>query len=101
MAQFEWNGHNDIFKGVGIYHLTFVVSGREPLLGVLAYDHDEPRLLPTAFGSAISHDLSQIQERRPHNPSHPKASSPSKAGSRLFSRRLLSARLHGAGSCRR
>ena len=32
---FHWKSHNDIFKGPGIYHLTFAVSDRRPLLGEL------------------------------------------------------------------
>ena len=66
MERFVWKRHKDIFKGVGIYHITFVVSGRQPLLGRLAIDHDEPRCLPTDLGSAISHDLEHIRQRRPY-----------------------------------
>ena len=50
MERFVWKRHKDIFKGVGIYHITFVVTGRQPLLGELAIDHDEPRCLPTDLG---------------------------------------------------
>lgn len=32
---FEWKAHKDIFKRPGIYHLTFAVAGRRPLLGEL------------------------------------------------------------------
>ena len=32
---FSWKGHKDIWKGEGIYHLTFVVAGRKRLLGEL------------------------------------------------------------------
>ena len=64
MEKFVWKQHKDIFKGVGIYHITFVISGRQPLLGNLAIDHDEPRCLPTDIGRAISHDLEHIQQRR-------------------------------------
>lgn len=32
---FEWKSDGKIFRGVGIYHLTFVVAGRRPLLGEL------------------------------------------------------------------
>ena len=64
MEKFVWKQHKDIFKGVGIYHITFVISGRQPLLGSLAIDHDEPRCLPTDLGRAISHDLEHIQQRR-------------------------------------
>ena len=66
MERFVWKRHKDIFKGVGIYHITFVVTGRQPLLGELAIDHDEPRCLPTDLGRAISHDLDEIQQRRPY-----------------------------------
>ena len=66
MERFEWKRHTDIFKGVGIYHLIFVVSGRKRMLGELAIDHDESRCLPTDLGRAISHDLDAIQQRRPY-----------------------------------
>ena len=33
--EFEWKAPKDIWKGVGIYHITFVVSGRKRLLGEL------------------------------------------------------------------
>lgn len=66
MEKFVWKQHKDIFKGVGIYHITFVISGRQPLLGSLAVDHDEPRCLPTDLGRAISHDLEHIPQRRPY-----------------------------------
>ena len=66
MERFVWKRHKDIFKGVGIYHITFVVTGRQPLLGELAIDHEEPRCLPTDLGRAISHDLDEIQQRRPY-----------------------------------
>lgn len=32
---FTWKSPKDIWKGEGIYHLTFVVAGRQPLLGEL------------------------------------------------------------------
>ena len=66
MERFVWKRHKDIFKGVGIYHITFIVTGRQPLLGELAIDHEEPRCLPTDLGRAISHDLDEIQQRRPY-----------------------------------
>ena len=66
MERFVWKRHKDIFKSVGIYHITFVVTGRQPLLGELAIDHEEPRCLPTDLGRAISHDLDEIQQRRPY-----------------------------------
>ena len=38
---FEWKGHKDIFKGPGIYHLTFAVAGRRPLLGDLVAEYPD------------------------------------------------------------
>jgi len=32
---FQWKSHSEIFKGEGIYHLTFTVAGRRPLFGSL------------------------------------------------------------------
>lgn len=33
--EFKWKAPKDIWKGVGIYHITFVVAGRKRLLGEL------------------------------------------------------------------
>lgn len=66
MGRFVWKRHKDIFKGIGIYHVTFVISDRQPLLGNLTIDHEEPRCLPTDLGRAISHDLEHIQQLRPY-----------------------------------
>ena len=43
-----------------------MVIGRQRLLGELAIDHEEPRCLPSDLGRAISHDLDEIQQRRPY-----------------------------------
>ena len=43
---FEWKGHKDIFKGPGIYHLTFAVAGRRPLLGELVRILDDGSFAP-------------------------------------------------------
>ena len=42
---FEWKAHKDIFKGSWIYHLTFAVAGRRPLLWNCAHVA-LPRILP-------------------------------------------------------
>lgn len=82
---FQWKGHKDIWKGEGIYHLTFVVSGRRPLLGELVEEYPDvtrpfyknlTQRVPavnesgevaiiklSAFGKAVSADLSTIEER--------------------------------------
>ena len=38
---FEWKNSKDIFKGPGIYHLTFAVAGRRPLLGELVAEYPD------------------------------------------------------------
>ena len=82
---FEWKGHKDIFKGPGIYHLTFAVAGRRPLLGELVAEYPDvtrpfyrnlTRRVPAVnelgelamvrlspFGKAVSADLNALKER--------------------------------------
>ena len=63
---FTWKRHKDIFKGEGIYHLTFVVFNRVPILGELQTIDGVAQITPTPLGSAISHDLSALTNRRPY-----------------------------------
>ena len=63
---FTWKRHKDIFKGEGIYHLTFVVREREPILGELQMSEGVARIIPSSLGSAISHDLNALSNRRPY-----------------------------------
>ena len=82
---FHWKKHSEIWKGEGIYHLTFVVAGRRPLLGELVSEKPDVtrpfyknvtkevpainaqgelamiRLSP--FGKAVSADLNALGER--------------------------------------
>ena len=82
---FEWKAHKDIFKGPGIYHLTFAVAGRRPLLGELVAEYPDvtrpfyrnlTRRVPAVnelgalamvrlspFGKAVSADLNALKER--------------------------------------
>ena len=60
MARFEWKRHKDIFKGVGIYHITFVIHGRKPLLGWLAGDAQEARVERTELGTAIARTIEYL-----------------------------------------
>lgn len=41
--QWHWQQFGTAWKGVGIYHVTLVVSSREPLLGTLVIPNDNPR----------------------------------------------------------
>ncbi|MBQ9704937.1 MAG: hypothetical protein IJV55_01925, partial [Paludibacteraceae bacterium] len=63
---FTWKRHKDIFKGEGIYHLTFVVLNRKPILGTLQMEGGEAQMIPSALGRAISRDLSALHHRRPY-----------------------------------
>ena len=63
---FTWKRHKDIFKGEGIYHLTFVVQERKPILGELQMSEGVAQIIPSALGSAISHDLNALSNRRPY-----------------------------------
>lgn len=82
---FEWKSDGRIFRGVGIYHLTFVVAGRRPLLGELVGEYPDvtrpfyknlTRRVPavndlgelamvrhTPFGRVVSADLNALEER--------------------------------------
>lgn len=39
--EFEWKAPKDIWKGVGIYHITFTVAGRKRLLGELVAEYPD------------------------------------------------------------
>ena len=82
---FHWKKNSEIWKGEGIYHLTFVVAGRRPLFGELVSEKPDVtrpfyknvtkevpainaqgelamiRLSP--FGKAVSADLNALGER--------------------------------------
>ncbi len=68
---FTWKDRKDIFKGEGIYHLTFVVVNRAPILGML-----EPLLspdneghiatvCPTNLGKAVLAKMKELATRYP------------------------------------
>lgn len=68
---FQWKSHTDIFKGEGIYFLTWAVVNRSPILGTL-----EPLSVPdadghiawvkaTELGKAVLWKLKEMEERCP------------------------------------
>jgi len=66
--QWQWQESGKAWKGVGIYHVTMVVSSREPLLGELIIPDNNPkqaRVERTELGKAIVHILAQISVRHP------------------------------------
>ena len=40
--QWHWQESGTAWKGIGIYHVTLVVSSREPLLGELVIPDNDP-----------------------------------------------------------
>ena len=60
MERFVWKQHKDIFKGVGIYHITFVVTGRQPLFGKLVNDTKAPRVERTSMGSTFAQTIERL-----------------------------------------
>ncbi len=84
---FTWKDRKDIWKGEGIYHLTFVVEGRRPLLGKLVAEYPDvtrpffmnlTKRVPAVneqgqlamvqlspLGQAISQDLNAFELRHP------------------------------------
>ena len=57
---FTWKRHKDIFKGEGIYHLTFVVHDRAPILGELVQDTSGARVKLSPIGYDISQNIQQL-----------------------------------------
>lgn len=57
---FTWKQHKYIFKGEGIYHLTFVVHNRAPLLGTLVGDASSARVDLSAIGIEISRNIQNL-----------------------------------------
>ena len=57
---FTWKRHKDIFKGEGIYYLTFVVHDRAPILGTLAGDASAARVELSLIGYDISQNIQQL-----------------------------------------
>lgn len=84
---FVWKDSKDIFKGEGIYHVTFAVEGRLPLLGELVAEFPDvsrpfyrnlTKRVPavnergelamvrlTDFGKAVSDDLNAFERNHP------------------------------------
>lgn len=82
---FTWKDNGKIFQGEGIYHLTFVVAGRRPLLGEVVAEYPDvsrpfyrnlTKRVPainergelamirlTPFGKAVSDDLNALRDR--------------------------------------
>ena len=62
---FTWKSPKDIWKGEGIYHLTFVVAGRRQLLGELVAEY--PDVSRPFYGLPLQQ--SQVSQDRAAAPS--------------------------------
>lgn len=62
---FHWKKPKDIWKGEGIYHLTFVLRDRRPILGTLILDEEHPRCVYSDLGLAIRHSFEKTKELVP------------------------------------
>lgn len=62
---FHWKRHRDIWKGEGIYHLTFVLRERRPVMGRLL-NEGAPRVELTNEGILATRAMSDTQALRPN-----------------------------------
>ena len=66
--QWKWQEPETAWKGVGIYHVTLVVSSRKPLLGELVIPDNDPEQAHvdlTPFGEEIKDCVKTIPEHHP------------------------------------
>jgi len=66
--QWKWQETETAWKGVGIYHITMVVSSREDLLGTLVIPNDDPEqahVVLSAFGEEIKNCVKTIPDHHP------------------------------------
>ena len=66
--QWTWQEPETAWKGVGIYHITMVVSSRKPLLGDLVIPDNDPeqaRVELTPLGNEIKECVKTIQNHHP------------------------------------
>lgn len=67
---FTWKDRKDIYKGEGIYFLTFVVVGRKgmlgtlmPLAGAFSSNSNIAKVEATELGNRVYHELNALQAR--------------------------------------
>ena len=66
--QWHWQEPETAWKGVGIYHITMVVSSREDLLGTLVIPNDDPEqahIVLSLFGEEIKDCVKTIPDHHP------------------------------------
>lgn len=60
---YQWKTYNNRWKGEGIYHLTFVLRERLPILGTLLGDIQSASVEPSPIGRLILDDIHNIENR--------------------------------------
>ena len=66
--QWTWQEPETAWKGVGIYHITLVVSSRKPLLGELVIPDNDPEqahVVLSKFGEEIKDCVKTIPDYHP------------------------------------
>lgn len=64
----HWQERGTAWRGIGIYHVTLVVSSREPLLGTLLIPDNDPlqaHVVLTSFGDEIKQCVQTIPDYHP------------------------------------
>lgn len=80
ITMFQWKANNAIFKGEGIYHLTFTVLNRLPILGIVGGNEGQAWVKLSLIGYDIS---ASIQHTGDHYP-----------GVRLLAKQLMPDHIH-------
>ena len=62
-AMYHWKSYNDRWKGEGIYHLTFALRERRPILGTLTGDAETAEVVLSSYGSMLLNDIRAIEGR--------------------------------------
>ena len=66
--KWQWQEPGTTWKGVGLYHITLTITGRQPLLGTLDVPNNDPtmaRVNRTALGNALVDCLLSIPQHHP------------------------------------
>ena len=60
---YHWKSYKDRWKGEGIYHLTFVLRERRPILGTLRGDVQTAEVVLSPIGNMLLDDIRKIETR--------------------------------------
>jgi len=60
---YQWKSYDDRWKGEGIYHLTFALRERRPILGTLTGDAETAEVVLSSYGNMLLGDIRAIEGR--------------------------------------